>query len=120
MSEQQQKQQPKTTNTEQLLQDLDGGVFAEKIGRALSEAATGTVLTGKRGEVTVTFKLKRIGESSQVECAHAIKYLIPTEKGKITEENTTSTPLHVGQRGALTLFPNATQAPLFDREPSGS
>jgi hypothetical protein len=105
----------KTTNTEQLLNDLDGGVFAEKIGRALSEVASGVVYTGKKGEVIVKFAIKRIGDSSQVECAHSIAFAAPTPNGKVREENTTTTPLHVGQRGALTLFPE-TQQQLFARE----
>lgn len=93
------------TNVEQVLADLDGGVFAQKIGRAMSDVALGTVLTGKAGKVTVTFDMKRIGESSQIEMAHKIAFIKPTDKGKSSEENTTHTPLHVAKGGKLTLFP---------------
>lgn len=94
-----------TTNIEQVLADLDGGVFAQKIGRALSDVALGVVINGKAGKVTVTFDMKQIGESSQIEMAHKIAFVKPTDKGKATEENTTKTPLHVGRGGKLTLFP---------------
>lgn len=101
-----------TTNLEQLLGDLDGGVFAQKIATALSDAALAVAHTGKKGDVSVTFSMKRIGDSNQVEIAHTLKYTRPTSKGKVTEENTTSTPLYVGSRGALTLIPD-TQQKLF-------
>lgn len=109
---QQDKSQAATTNVEQLLGDLDGGVFAQKIAAALSDTALGVVHTGKVGKVIVSFDFKQIGESNQVAVAHTLKYVRPTQRGKVTEENTTATPLHVGGRGKLTLFPD-TQQPLF-------
>lgn len=60
-----------------------------------------------------------IGESNQVQLSHSIKYTKPTAKGRVVEENTTSTPLHVGNGGVLTLFPE-TQAKLdLGAHPSG-
>lgn len=112
----QQKAAP-TTNAEEILADLDGGVFAQKMGRALSDVARNVVNTGKKGEVVVKFNFKQIGESSQVQCDHTIKYLMPTQRGKVTEENTTATPLHVGANGKLTLFPD-TQQRLFEDKSS--
>lgn len=99
------------TNFEELLPELDGGVFVQKIGRAISDAAVGAVGTGKKATVTVTFTLRQIGESSQVQMDHAIKYVVPRQRGRTVEEDTTATPLHVGPRGRLTLFPEPT--PLF-------
>lgn len=104
--------QPQTTNLEQLLSDLDGGVFAQKIATALSDAALAIAHTGKAGSVTITFGMKRIGDSSQVQVDHKLSFVKPTAKGKVSEENTTSTPLYVGARGALTLIPD-TQQRLF-------
>lgn len=104
-----------TTNLEQLLGDLDGGVFAQKIATALSDAALAVAHTRKKGDVTVTFSMKPIGDSSQVEIAHTLKYTRPTAKGKVSEENTTSTPLYVGARGALTLIPDTQQRLFADR-----
>lgn len=102
-----------------LLEDLGAGVFAQKINAAFADAALGVVTTGKKGSITISFELKRIGESNQVACTHAIKYSRPTGKGKISEENSDMTPLHVGVGGKLTLFPE-TQQPLFGENQQGS
>lgn len=97
--------QPTTTQFAELLPDLDAGVFTEKVGRALSDAAAGVVQTGKAGKVTITLDLKQIADSRQVDVAHKLAYVVPTAKGKRSEENTTKTPLYVGRGGKLTLFP---------------
>ncbi len=106
-----------STNFEAVMADLDGGVFVSKISRALSDVAMGTVLTGKAGKVTVQFDMKQIGESSQIEMAHKIAYVKPTDKGKSTEENTTKTPLHVGKGGKLSLFPEEQEQFDFMKGP---
>ena len=80
-------------------------MFAQRLSAAMRDTATGVCHTGKKGRVTVTFDLARIGDSSQVQCTHQIKYARPTDKGKATEEHTTSTPLHVLKSGLLSLFP---------------
>lgn len=110
-----QPQQHPITNLEQLFEELDAGVFGQKAARALSDVALGVINNERSvtGEVALIFKVKRIGNSRQVEVAHCLKYTRPTANGKASEENTTSTPLYVGQRGALTLIPD-TQQKLFD------
>lgn len=113
MNQQQQKEQVST-----LLDDLDAGVFAQRISRALSDVALGVSNTGKKGEVSLSFKLERIGDSNQVKCVHTVKYSKPTDKGKVTEDHATITPLHVGVGGKLTLFPES-QPRLFDDERAG-
>ncbi len=106
-----------TTDVNALLDDLDAGVFREKLGRALSDAAAGVVQTGKAGKVTVTLDLKQIADSSQVDCSHKLSYTVPTAKGKRSEENTTKTPLYVGRGGKLTLFPENQHK--FEFDPQG-
>ena len=49
-------------------------------------------------------------------CKHQIKYARPTEKGKAMEEATTSTPLHVGVGGVLSLFPMTQTQDMFQRD----
>lgn len=96
-----------------LLGDLDAGVFGSKVAAAISDVALGCVETRRKGKVILTFDLSAIGDSaSQVQVAHQVKYVKPTKRGRLIEENTTVTPLHVGPRGKLTLFPE-TQADLF-------
>lgn len=103
----------KPTDVTTLFNDLDAGVFVERLSAALRDTALGVVTTGKKGKVTITLDLERSGESSQVLCKHQIKFARPTSKGKASEEATTSTPLHVGVGGALSLFPES-QTQLFE------
>lgn len=110
---------PQVTNLEQLLGDLDGGVFAQKIATALSDVALAVAHTGKAGEVTIKFPMKRIGESTQVQVDHRLAYSKPTARGKVSEENTTSTPLYVGARGALSLIPDTQQRLFADSKKEG-
>lgn len=109
--------EPTVTDINALLDDLDAGVFRDKVGRALSEVAAGIVAFGKQGKVTVTFDMKQIDDARQVSCTHKVSKIEPTQKGKRTEENTTSTPLHVGRGGKLTLFPE--NQGKFDFQPEG-
>lgn len=100
-----------------LIDDLDAGVFAQKVTTAIAEAALGVVSTGKKGKVVITFDLARIGDANQVQLTHGLRYIKPTNKGKVTEEDTTCTPLHVGSRGHLTLFPASQQSLDFAGQP---
>jgi hypothetical protein len=95
-----------------LLPDLNAGVFEQQINRALSDVAANCVTHGKAGSVTLTFKMKQIGEGSQVNLTHSIKSVVPKPRGKVTEEATTDTPLHVQMGGRLTLFPSQKQASM--------
>lgn len=110
-------QEPTVTDINALLDDLDAGIFRDKVGRALSEVAAGIVATGKQGKVTVTFDMKQIDDARQVSCTHKVSKIEPTQKGKRSEENTTSTPLHVGRGGKLSLFPE--NQGKFDFQPEG-
>jgi hypothetical protein len=100
-----------------LFADLDGGVFEAKAMAAMQAAALGSVITGKKAKVTLTFEFKRIGESAQVEMRHSQAFTRPTKNGETTEKDTTSTPLHVGAGGKITLLPD-TQMPMFNEDGS--
>ncbi len=93
-----------STNLQELLPDLDGGVFEQKISTMLSEVALGVVTHGRQGKVTVEFDMKQIGETQQVAMKHTLKYQKPTKRGKATEEDSTETPLYVANNGDLALF----------------
>ena len=96
----------KHTSIVELLPDLNAGVFEQQINRALSDCAANVCQYGKKGEVVLRFSMKQIGEGHQVAITHSLKSVIPTSRGKITEENATDTPLHVERGGKLTLYPN--------------
>lgn len=108
----------KTMDIGEFIEELAAGTFGAKISRALQTCALQVVEHDKSGEVTIKFKLKKAGESSQVMCEHQIKTSRPTLRGKQAEEDTTSTPLFVNPLGILTLMPLA-QGRLFEKEEQG-
>lgn len=106
--------QPKGSTFTDMLPEMDAGVFDQKINRALSDVALGCVTTGKVGQVQITLDMKQIANSNQVTLSHKIKFVKPTPNGKLTEENTTETPMHVGPGGKLTLFPDTQEKIDFE------
>ena len=86
------------------LQDLDGGVFIEKLGSVLSEVGGAVIDHEKVGKVSIDFDLSRIGSSYQVQIKHKLFYKRPTSRGDVSENNTTITPMFVGEAGKLSLF----------------
>tara|TARA_R110001592_G_scaffold336298_3_gene621775 strand:+ start:35 stop:361 length:327 start_codon:yes stop_codon:yes gene_type:complete len=103
-----------STEIQQFLADLNGGVFEQQVSQALSDVASGVVLHGKAGQVVIKLDLSRISESSQVKIKHKLEFNKPTSKGSVREDLTTETPMHVGKQGKLSLFPE-NQHDLFPR-----
>ena len=101
-----------TTNVETFIGELDGGVFADKLSRVLSEVAGACVDMDKPGKVSIELSFNRIGSSYQVQVSHKLAYERPTAKGKVSEVNKTSTPMHVGKGGSMSLFPE-NQSQMF-------
>lgn len=105
----------KQTDVNEFFNDLDGGVFTEKLGTVLSDVAAHVMDYGNGGKVTITLDMKRIGSSFQVGINHKLAYTKPTARGKISEESTTETPMHVGRGGHLSQFPE-NQSQLFGKK----
>ncbi len=114
MSENNEKPVTNMTDVNHFLQHLDGGVFEQKIASKLSEVALGVMIHEKKGKLVLTFDLENIG-SSQVGIAHTIQFQVPTKYGHRGETNKTTTPMHVGNAGKMTFFPD-NQLGLFKRE----
>lgn len=113
----------KPTDTSEFINSLNASVFAQQVGRALSDVAAGVVDHGKPGEVTLKFKLKQIGQSNQVAVSHTLDYVQPTKRGKKREDTTLDTPLYVTANGLELFQTNPTdqlfkpeQAPVVARE----
>ncbi|WP_198021989.1 hypothetical protein [Algiphilus aromaticivorans] len=98
------------TNIAELIGELNAGIYEQQINSALSDIAAHVCETGKEGQLTLTFKVKQIADSSQVSIEHSLKSVVPKLRGKVTEEHSTQTPLHVGRAGTLTIFPDKQQA----------
>ena len=54
------------TKVDKFIEDLDGGVFEEKLSQILSDVAGAVIDQGKNGKVDISLTLKQIGNSHQV------------------------------------------------------
>lgn len=105
----------KPTDTSEFINSLNAGVFAQQIGKALSEVAAGVVDHNKKGSVVITLELSPIGESNQVKINHKLDYKQPTKRGTKREDTALDTPMYVTANG-LELFQSDPTAQLFNRE----
>jgi hypothetical protein len=103
------------TNVEKFIDELDAGVFAEKLSQMLSDAAGATIDHGRKSKVIIELTMEQIASSHQVNVTHVLKYERPTGKGDIRERNKTATPMYVGSRGALSFFPE-NQSQMFTKQ----
>ncbi|HBQ7263246.1 TPA: hypothetical protein L8Q31_004519 [Klebsiella pneumoniae] len=95
------------TNVPDFLGELDAGVFINKIAGALNTAALGVLNNGSKGKVVLTFDIDRMGnsiEEKRVMIKHKLQYITPTQRGKVSEEDTTETPMFVNRGGKLTIL----------------
>ncbi|WP_039913126.1 hypothetical protein [Cellvibrio mixtus] len=104
-----------STNVGTFLGDLDGGVFEEKLSHILSQVAGAVCDHGRKGKITLEFELKQIGNGHQVTVDHKVKYVRPTKRGSVQEDEQTSTPMHVGKGGAMSFFPE-NQIPMIGKK----
>jgi hypothetical protein len=97
--------------------DLDAGVFEQKLARAIKDVSSGVIKgeKAKKGKITITFDITRIGASAQVSVDHKLSYSAPTDKGKFSEEDTTQTIMYVHRGGVLDMFPE-DQAQMFGKK----
>lgn len=107
----------------EFLGELDAGVFENKIAAALNSTALGVLNNGGKGQVVVTFDIDRLSnsvEEKRVGIKHKLKFVTPTPRGKVSEEDTTETPMYVGKGGKLTVL-QEDQGQLFsiDGAPDG-
>jgi ribosomal protein L21 len=100
------------TDVAEFVTDLDGGQFEQMLSTALSRVAAAVVDHERKGKVTVVFDITKIPGTHQVRVNHGVKYANPTALGAQSEEIETSTVLHVGKGGAMSI----SQAMLFGKQ----
>lgn len=105
----------KATDANEFLNSLNAGVFAQQLGRALSDVGAGVVDHGKKGKVTITLELSQIGESNQVKVNHKLDYTVPTKRGTKREDTTLDTPMYVTANG-IELFQTNPTDQMFSRD----
>ncbi len=107
-------EQNRGTDLPQFINDLDGGVFAEKVARALSDVAAGVIDFNEKGELNIKLKMARIGNSYRVGVKHELNYKVPESNGSYSQVNTTESVMHVNAGGRMSVFPE-NQNQLFTR-----
>ncbi len=105
----------KATDTSEFINSLNAGVFADQVGRAISDVAAGVVDHGKKGKVVISLELSRIGESNQVKINHKLDYTAPTKRGSKREDTALDTPMYVTPDGVVLFQTNPTDQ-LFKKE----
>lgn len=105
----------KETDPGEFIANLNAGVFANQLGKALSAVAGAVVDHGKKGQVKVTFDISQIGESHQVKVAHKLEFTEPTKRGSRREDTALETPMFVTSDG-LQLFAKDPTGQLFKKE----
>lgn len=98
----------KTTDATQFISELSGGTLADQLCAAISAVAQCSVANGKKGKVSLTLDISKIGDSNQVEISHTLAFVEPTSKGKRSEDTNSKTPMHLNAGGDVTLFANHT------------
>ncbi len=104
-----------STKVDQFIADLDGGVFEQKLSHILSQVAGAVVDHGRQGKITIDLSIKQIGSGYQVQVDSKMRHSRPTTRGSASEDETTSTPMHVGTGGAMTFFPE-NQGQMFGKK----
>jgi hypothetical protein len=92
------------------IDECDTGAFAKKVQACLAEVAQGVARTDKPGELVMRFSIKpkkasnQNGASVKVDVASKLTYTKPTFNGKVSEENTTETPMHINKDNSISLL----------------
>lgn len=94
-----------STEVQEFVADLEGGLTEQKLSTALSAVAAGVVDTGKKGRVMLTFDIEQIGNAHQVTVVHKVGIIRPSLRGKSTDEDSGTTAFHVGKGGKMTFSP---------------
>ncbi|GAA5003562.1 hypothetical protein GCM10023206_07400 [Acinetobacter puyangensis] len=103
----------KSTDHTQFIDDIDGGVFAQQLGYAISEVASAVVDNDKAGEITIKLKLTKGVGANSVTIDHKLTSIAPLADGRKLEDHGAKTSMYVNKDGDVTLFANHT-AQLFE------
>lgn len=103
-----------STDVNEFITDLEAGIFANKLGTAISHCAAACIEKERQAEIKISLKFQRISEG-QVNVIHKIEFAYPTQRGNKREDETDSTAMHVNERGNVSLYPTAP----FTRDAQG-
>ncbi|WP_333609332.1 hypothetical protein [Arsukibacterium sp.] len=102
------------TQVDKFISDLDGGQLEEKLSKVLSMVAGAVMDHNAAGEVVIKLGFNRLS-IQQVMVTHEVKFTRPTQRGKQSEHEKMQTPMYVGEKGALSFFPEK-QTVMFGKK----
>ena len=105
----------KSTDHNQFIDDISGGVFAKQLGYAISEVASAVVDNEKNGEINIKLKLSKGVGPNSVTIEHKLTSIAPLVDGRKLEDHGNKTSMYVNQDGDVTLFANHTKQ-LFEED----
>lgn len=105
----------KPTDHNQFIDDIDGGVFSQQLGFAISEVTSAVVDNNKPGEITIKLKLTKGIGADNVTIEHKLTSIAPLKDGRKLEDHGAKTPMFVNKHGDVSLFANHT-AQIFNQE----
>lgn len=104
-----------TTDVNEFITDLDGGQLEQRLSHILSNVAGAVSDHHEKGEITLKLTLKPIGNGSQVDVQHNLKYTRPTSLGRQSEDYQSNTSMHIGTGGKMSFFPE-NQSQMFGKK----
>ncbi|EXB47257.1 hypothetical protein J522_1908 [Acinetobacter baumannii 146457] len=105
----------KSTDHNQFIDDIDGGVFAQQLGYAISEVASAAVDNNGKGEINVKIKFSKGVGANSVTIEHKLTSNTPLPDGNKIENHGAKTSMHVNKDGDVSLFANHTKQ-LFEED----
>lgn len=106
-----------TFDATQLINELDAGLLNAKLTQVLKETALGVAEHGEKGQVSITFDIKRIGETMQLALTHKLAYKRPTKKGVAQGFDKDMAAVYCNGKGELSIMPHS-QTDIFKKEPA--
>jgi hypothetical protein len=103
----------KTQMLSGFIEECDAGEFSRKVQACLAEVSSGVSKTDKPGKLVMQFDIKptkasnQSGASVKVNVSSKLTYTKPTFNGKVSEENTTETPMHINKDHSISLLPTS-------------
>lgn len=91
------------TDVVEFITDLDGGQLELALSVALSRVASHVVDREKAGKVVLSLSIQPIKGAHQIAVDADLSYSHPTLKGKTSESAESTTVLHVGRFGRISL-----------------
>lgn len=112
-----QTNQSTQTDVAQFITEINAGQLEAQLGTALSLCGGALLDNTGTAKITLTFDLKRVEGSGQVQIASKMHYNHPTSVGDKSETCKGKTLMHVGRGGRMTFMPE-NQGDFFKATPA--